>query len=209
MDMTFEDRLNTVLIIDDEPFQTEWLTDYFQARGFEVVQSEDLQSALNALERVRYRYVIIDLSIPFSPALAEPLAALGTEFFRYPGLMAARKARSTGHNTFQVIVYSVHDSDDVQSYADRIVCRYILKGRPRELKLHIESTMNRQPHSWRSLVKTRTKRGPLRPKGPKSSYPSRVRTTPDPKKPSRRLKPAIIKSKKIRPSYRPRRKRRK
>ena len=207
--MTFEDRLNTVLIIDDEPFQTEWLTDYFQARGFEVVQSEDLQSALNALERVRYRYVIIDLSIPFSPALAEPLAALGTEFFRYPGLMAARKARSTGHNTFQVIVYSVHDSDDVQSYADRIVCRYILKGRPRELKLHIESTMNRQPHSWRSLVKTRTKRGPLRPKGPKSSYPSRVRTTPDPKKPSRRLKPAIIKSKKIRPSYRPRRKRRK
>jgi hypothetical protein len=30
---TFEDKLNTVLVIDDEPFQTEWLTEYFRARG--------------------------------------------------------------------------------------------------------------------------------------------------------------------------------
>jgi CheY-like chemotaxis protein len=151
--MRFEDKLNAVLVIDDEPFQTEWLTDYFKARGFEVVQAEDLQSALDALEKTRYRYVVIDLSIPVSPTLAQPLAALGPEFFRYPGLMAARRARSTGHNSFQVIVYSVHDSDDVGSYADLIVCRYILKGRPRELKMHVESTMHRTPHGWRSLSK--------------------------------------------------------
>jgi hypothetical protein len=56
--------------------------------------------------------------------------------------MAARKARATGHNTFQVIVYSVHDSDEVQTYADRVRCRYILKGRPKELKAHIEGTLN-------------------------------------------------------------------
>ncbi len=157
--MKFDDKLNSVLVIDDEPFQTEWLTDYFRARGFDVVQAEDLQSALEALETVRYRYVIIDLSIPFSPALAQPLATLGSEFFRYPGLMAARRARTTGHNTFQVIVYSVHDSADVESYAEHIVCRYILKGRPRELKNHIEHTMRRKPHGWRS-----TKLGPKRPR---------------------------------------------
>ena len=36
--MKFDDKLNSVLVIDDEPFQTEWLTDYFRARGFDVVQ---------------------------------------------------------------------------------------------------------------------------------------------------------------------------
>jgi CheY-like chemotaxis protein len=147
----FEDKLDTVLVIDDEPFNTEWLTEYFKARGYKVVEASDLRSALDALEKTRYQYVVIDLSIPVSPALAQPLAALGTEFFRYPGLMAARRARSTGHATFQVIVYSVHESADVDRYTELIVCKYILKGRPRELKTHIESTMRRQPHGWRSL----------------------------------------------------------
>jgi CheY-like chemotaxis protein len=156
--MKFQDKLNTVLVVDDEPFNTEWLTDYFKARGFEVVQAEDLQSALHALENTRYRYVIIDLSIPVSPALAQPLAALGTEFFRYPGLMIARRARTTGHNSFQVVVYSVHESADVDSYADLIDCRYILKGRPRDLKGHIESTMTRTLHGWRPMTKRDAKK---------------------------------------------------
>jgi CheY-like chemotaxis protein len=171
--MIFEDKLKTVLVIDDEPFQTEWLTDYFQSRDFEVVQAEDLQSALAALEAVRYRYVIIDLSIPFSPALAQPLAALGSEFFRYPGLMAARRARTTGHNTFQVIVYSVHDSADVESYAG-IVCKYILKGRPRELKSHIENTMHRTPHGWRSTKpKPKQKQEPKQKSSKQAKVPVR------------------------------------
>ena len=101
-----------------------------------------------ALEHTRYRYVVVDLSIPHSPALAQPLASLGTEFFRYPGLMAARRARSTGHNSFQVMVYSVHDSHDVDAYAGLIDCRYILKGRARDLKDHIESTIHRLPSGW-------------------------------------------------------------
>jgi CheY-like chemotaxis protein len=155
----FDDKLDTVLVIDDEPFNTEWLTDYFKARKFDVVQAEDLQSSLDALENTRYRYVIVDLSIPVSPLLAQPLASLGTEFFRYPGLMAARRARSTGHNSFQVVVYSVHDSTDVDSYAGLIDCRYILKGRPRELKEHVESTIHRKPTGWHSLRE---------PKGPAS-----------------------------------------
>jgi CheY-like chemotaxis protein len=144
----FEDKLDTVLIIDDEPFNTEWLTDYFKARKFEVIHAEDLQSALNALEHTRYRYVVVDLSIPVSPVLAQPLASLGTEFFRYPGLMAARRARTTGHNSFQVVVYSVHDSNDVDSYTGLIDCRYILKGRPKELKDHVETTIHRRPTGW-------------------------------------------------------------
>jgi len=163
MGMKFDDKLDTVLVIDDEPFQTEWLTEYFRARDYKVVEAEDLQSGLDALERSRYRYVIIDLSIPFSPALAQPLAALGAEFFRYPGLMAARKARTTGHNTFQVIVYSVHDSSEVESYAERIDCKYILKGRPRELKNHIEHTMSKNPHGWRvAQTKGRSKKTAVR-----------------------------------------------
>jgi CheY-like chemotaxis protein len=150
MNAIFTNKLDTVLIIDDEPFQTEWLTDYFTAIGLLVNHQQDLQKALEVLGTNRFRFVIIDLSIPFSPALAQPLASLGTEFFRYPGLMAARKARTTGHNTYQTIVYSVHDSDEVQGYADKIRCCYILKGRPRELKAHIDGHMGNTPHGWKS-----------------------------------------------------------
>jgi CheY-like chemotaxis protein len=149
--MKLIDKLDTVLVIDDEPFQAEWLTDYFIARKLNVEQCPDLQSALSALESTRYKYVVIDLSIPYAPALAQPLGTLGVEFLRYPGLLAARRARTIGHNTYQVIVYSVHDSDDVQAYVDRIRCRYILKGRPGELKSHITGTFDHKPHGWGSL----------------------------------------------------------
>ena len=188
----FEDKLDTVLIIDDEPFNTEWLTDYFTARKFEVVHAEDLQSALDALEHTRYRYVVVDLSIPVSPVLAQPLASLGTEFFRYPGLMAARRARTTGHNSFQVVVYSVHDLNDVDSYAGLIDCRYILKGRPKELKDHVESTIRRTPTGWHTknapvnlVRKTKPKAKPTPRKkvavnvGKKKSFYLRYGVTPE------------------------------
>jgi CheY-like chemotaxis protein len=164
MDMKiFDDKMDTVLVIDDEPFNTEWLSDYFEARKFKVVHAEDLQSALDALESARYRYVVVDLSIPVSPLLAQPLASLGSEFFRYPGLMAARRARSTGHNSFQVIVYSVHDSSEVDTYAELIDCRYILKGRPRELKEHVESTLHRRPSGWHSVPKSAVRPNVVKP----------------------------------------------
>ncbi|WP_439397642.1 response regulator [Bradyrhizobium sp. PMVTL-01] len=169
----FEDELDTVLVIDDEPFNTEWLRDYFQARKFNVVHAEDLQSALAALESTRYRYVVIDLSIPVSPALAQPLASLGTEFFRYPGLMAARRARTTGHNSFQVVVYSVHDSGDVDAYTEKIDCRYILKGRPKELKDHIEATIQRMPTGWHTQTA---------PSGRSRKFKPKTKHLPKPKK---------------------------
>jgi DNA-binding response OmpR family regulator len=47
--MTLHDNLDTVLVIDDEPFQAEWLSDYFVARGLKVEQCADLQSSLDLL----------------------------------------------------------------------------------------------------------------------------------------------------------------
>ena len=117
--MRFDDKLDTVLIVDDEPFQTDWLTDYFVARNLQVRHCANLQEALTELQRTRFKYVIIDLSIPFSPELAQPLATLGAEFFRFPGLMIARRARTIAHNTYQIVVYSVHDSAEVQVYAEK------------------------------------------------------------------------------------------
>jgi hypothetical protein len=46
---------------------------------------------------------------------------------------------------------SVHDSSEVEDYAKLIDCKYILKGRPRELKSHIEETMHRNPHGWNAV----------------------------------------------------------
>jgi CheY-like chemotaxis protein len=181
MGMTqFQDKRDTVLIIDDEPFETEWLTEYFQARGYRVIQADDLQSALAALETIRYAYIVIDLSIPVIPSLQQPLAALGPEFFRYPGLMAARRARTTGHNTHQVIIYSVHDSADVDAYAELILSKYILKGRPRELKQHIESTMKRIPKGWTSTKPPG--KGPRRAKVVVKNKPPRKKATAQKKK---------------------------
>jgi CheY-like chemotaxis protein len=177
----FEDKLDTILVIDDEPFNTEWLTDYFMARNFNVVHAEDLQSSLDALENTRYRYVVVDLSIPVSPLLAQPLASLGTEFFRYPGLMAARRARTTGHNSYQVIVYSVHDSNDVDSYTGLIDCRYILKGRPRELKEHVENTIHRKPTGWHSQSARPAR---VRKPSPKAKVSRKKKTAAGPKKKS-------------------------
>jgi hypothetical protein len=147
-----------------EPWPENDAYDYFTAIGLKVEHQQDLQKALEVLESNRFRFVIIDLSIPFSPALAQPLASLGTEFFRYPGLMAARKARTTGHNTYQTIVYSVHDSDEVQGYVDKIRCCYILKGRPRELKMHIDGHMRRLPHGWKGESSPVIKTGAAAPK---------------------------------------------
>jgi DNA-binding response OmpR family regulator len=85
MGMTqFQDKLDTVLIIDDEPFETEWLTEYFQARGYKVVQADDLQSALAALETIRYAYIVIDLSIPVTPSLHSRLPRSDRSSFAIP-----------------------------------------------------------------------------------------------------------------------------
>src|SRR5262249_55572350 len=142
----FENRLDSVLIIDDEPYETQWLSDYFTNRGLKVSHAVNLQQGLDILDKVRFAYVVIDLSIPVSPSLQQPLTALGPEFYRFPGLMLARRARSTGHNSYQVLVYSVHDSDEVQVYTDKIQCGYVLKGRPKSLKERIEGTLRRKPH---------------------------------------------------------------
>ena len=52
---------------------------------------------------------------------------------------------------FQVIVYSVHDSSEVEDSFKLIDCQYILKGRPGELKNHIEGTMQQNPHGWHAV----------------------------------------------------------
>jgi len=159
MKYRFKNRLDSVLIVDDEPYEADWLREYFENRSFRVEHALNLQEGLDILDTTRFAYVVIDLSIPVSPSLQQPLTALGPEFFRYPGLMLARRARSTGHNTYQVLVYSVHDSDEVETYTKKIQCGYILKGRPRSLKDVIEGTITRKPHGWKGPGgSSRTKR---------------------------------------------------
>ncbi|HRF09933.1 MAG TPA: response regulator [Xanthobacteraceae bacterium] len=154
--MKFDDRLDTVLVIDDEPLNTEWLFDYLGSEGFKVESVKNLQQALSEISKKRFRFVIIDLNIPFEASLRNKLQELGPHFLKYPGLMAARAARTSGHNTFQVVVFSVHDSEEVRKYVELIRATYIIKGRPRELKTHIETWKSKEPHGWRSIQKDRS-----------------------------------------------------
>jgi CheY-like chemotaxis protein len=148
--MKFRDRLDAALVVDDELLNIEWLIDYLQSLHLEVIHVENLEAALELLAVYRYRYVIIDLNIPFGPAAAERVRALGNEYIAYPGVLAAHEARNSGHNTYQVVVYSVHDSAEVRRYAEHIRFSYIIKGRPRELKAHIQESFTMRPHGWKT-----------------------------------------------------------
>jgi len=84
MGVMFENKLDTVLVIDDEPSHTDWLTDYFESVGLKIENELDLQGALKALERYRYRYVVVDLSIPLVPHSRNLSRSWGLSFTDIP-----------------------------------------------------------------------------------------------------------------------------
>jgi hypothetical protein len=53
---------------------------------------------------------------------------------KYAGIAAAIHARNRGYRAHDVVVYSVHDDDAADVELRKLGCRYLLKGRPEELK---------------------------------------------------------------------------
>jgi CheY-like chemotaxis protein len=133
------------LIADDEPFYQEWLVDYLKTRHVEVDFAVNIESAIEQLTAHEYRFIIVDLSIPLNDKYLGTLRAFDSAIEEYPGLFIAHFARNNGYRTRQVIVYSVHVSEIIQAYVNKLYCRYIPKGRPGLLKAEIEEILSFDP----------------------------------------------------------------
>jgi len=137
-------KATTILLADDEPYNLEWLVDYIESKKYQVDFVYSVDQAFSALEESLYRVVVADLSIPAIDAQAF-LVGRDPLIQRYPGLAIAEHARNRGHTDRQVIVYSVHDDPAVESYANRLRCTYLLKGRPRRFKDELDVVLSYDP----------------------------------------------------------------
>lgn len=136
---------SSILIVDDEPHNVYWIADYLQSLGYLTKTVSNLQDALTELTNTHYRVTIIDLNIPAPGNLKKNLKALGDTFARFPGLYAARIARTVGHRNRQTIIYSVHEDPEVREWASRMRCTYLLKGRPQAFKSELRTVLSYDP----------------------------------------------------------------
>ena len=136
---------STVVVLDDELFNIEWLIDYLEARGYRPLLSSTAGEAIEFISKEIYRALIVDLNVPMPPDLSEAAGKLGSVYQKYPGLFVAYTARNAGYRGRQVVIYSVHRDAEVSAEAERLGCTYILKGRPAELKSEIIDVLSFDP----------------------------------------------------------------
>lgn len=135
-----------VLLADDEPEHLEWLVDYLQTKGCRTTIVTNVRDAINAAQQQTYRTYIIDLNIPlgeWKPSFQQS----GAAYEDYHGLYIIKLVRSQGIEGRRVIAYSAHHNEVIVSAMTRLYCRYLVKGRPRELKVEIDALLKQEPRA--------------------------------------------------------------
>jgi CheY-like chemotaxis protein len=122
-----------VLVADDEREHVQFLLDYLEAKGFEVTFAESATEALAAAEKLRFRAYFIDLNIPFGSGMPAPESVNAT-YDHYVGLHIIRAIRGQGNSGARVLAYSAHHNEQITTEIDKLYCRYVPKGRARDLK---------------------------------------------------------------------------
>jgi CheY-like chemotaxis protein len=144
--MKMADENKKVLVLDDEPHVLEWLQEYLESKGCQVVFAVNIQEAVQAINSGHeFRMMILDLNVPASGEFSEILKSKGPAFENYRGLYIAEQARTMGYRGPQVIVYSVHDLDEIRLVTERIGVTYVTKGRPRAFKSEIDNVLSYDP----------------------------------------------------------------
>lgn len=136
---------DTIVILDDEVYNITWMMDYLYSKGMSVAPASTANEAMDLINSEIYRAAIIDLNVPILPPLDVAAANLGDVYIRYPGLFVARAARNRGYRDRQVVLYSVHRDASVSEEARKLGCTYILKGRPKEIKVEIDNVVSFDP----------------------------------------------------------------
>jgi CheY-like chemotaxis protein len=139
------EKNDTIFLLDDEPHYLEWLEDYLIAKGYKTEWATNLDDAVQALAKTRFRLVMCDLSVPASPPLQQIIKEQDETYAQYPGAYAAHQARNIGHRSNQVVVYSVHDSSEIDRISKHIGVKYITKGRPAQLKSELDYILAYSP----------------------------------------------------------------
>lgn len=137
--------VDEVLVVDDEPELLEWLAEYLEAKDVKVVFAKNIAEGISALDTGSYRFLVLDLNVPVSGEYRSTLARKGQVFSSYPGLYVAQLARNKGYRSRQVIVYSVHDIEEVRTITERLDVKYATKGRPRAFKREIDDVLGYDP----------------------------------------------------------------
>jgi len=140
-----DESTNTVLIMDDEPHVLDWLIEYLEAKRYKVKIVVNVDEAMEELEKSAYRVTIFDLNVPASDELQRKMEHKGSVYMKYKGLYAAEYARTKGHRGKQVIVYSVHDVEEVMLKCQRVGIQYLIKARPREFKKELNDILSFDP----------------------------------------------------------------
>ncbi|MCP1240906.1 response regulator [Acetobacter lovaniensis] len=135
----------TVVLIDDELHNMTWMVDYLSSRGLLTLTASNANDAVAILEQEIYRAIIVDLNIPIMDPLTNTALAKGEIYGRFPGLYVASYARNKGYRDRQVVLYSVHRDAAVSEEAARLGCTYIIKGRPKEIKLELDAVVSFDP----------------------------------------------------------------
>jgi CheY-like chemotaxis protein len=135
----------TVVVIDDEPFNVSFIIDIFESKGLKVITATNVNSAIDKIEKEIYRVLLIDLSVPVFEPLRMALVERGGVYARYPGLFIAERARNRGYRDRQVVIYSVHKEPAVADEANKLGCTYIPKGRTKEIREEIDYILSYDP----------------------------------------------------------------
>ena len=138
-------KADTVVIVDDEPHNVLWMVDYLESKGLKTISCVDANDAMRVIRTEIFRALVVDLSIPVFEPFKSRLSEAGELYQRYPGLIVAKEARNIGYRGRQVIIYSVHREDSIQGEADRLMCTYITKGRPRMIKEELDAVVSYDP----------------------------------------------------------------
>jgi CheY-like chemotaxis protein len=136
---------DTIILVDDEPHNMLWMADYIDSKGLYCQIATNINEAIQIISEDIYRAVIVDLTIPALPPLDAAVEALGPVYTKYPGLFVAKQARTKGYRDRQVVIYSVHSDMAIADEADRLGCRYILKGRPKMIQEELSDILSYDP----------------------------------------------------------------
>ena len=138
-------RPNTVLLLDDEMYNLQWMIEFLQNNNLRTRTFTNANQIAKEIGGEIYRCLILDLNVPVLPPLDTDVARYGDTCRRYPGLYIAIRARTVGYRERQVVIYSVHKDPAVEVEARRLGCTYIRKGRPREMKAELRDILSYDP----------------------------------------------------------------
>lgn len=134
-----------ILIMDDEPHLLDWLEEYLSSKGCDCTFARNVDEAIEVLGRQRFRALILDLNVPAPGQYSSAIKEKGELYLTYRGLFVAEHARGLSYRGRQVILYSVHDIDEVRLQSNRLGVTYVTKGRPRIFKQEIDELLSYDP----------------------------------------------------------------